>query len=288
MRTWLPVESAGAAGKWDDVTLLDCLDMTTGNYYSSNYQEDEDRHTGAFFAAETFAGKIDASFSWPAREPPGQRHIYHTTDTFILGASMQRILQAQSPHAEGGDHITDIWHLLVDSIFKPLQLSSSAFSSLRTYDDAQQPYSGYGLFFKRDDLARLCHWILNGGGALPTTASRANQSLPQIRQRRQVVLDPTALNAALQREPLNRGLNPNHPSLDLRYNYGFWAQLFQGSSFGCPSGVEHYYQPYLSGYGGIRVVMMGNGIVYSYVSDNGEFPSMADAIQESRKFGALC
>ena len=43
-----------------------------------------------------------------------------------------------------------------------------------------------------------------------------------------------------------------------------------------------------SGYGGIRSVLLGNGAVYNYVSDNGEFPSMAPAVQASRGFGPLC
>jgi hypothetical protein len=30
-------------------------------------------------------------------------------------------------------------------------------------------------------------------------------------------------------------------------------------------------QPYFSGFGGLRFVLMGNGVVYYYISDNAQF-----------------
>ncbi len=280
VRTWLPAETAAAVGDWGNVTLLDCLNMATGNYRSAGFQEDEDLYMGDFFIAETFASKADAAFSFPVREPPGQRHIYHTSDTFILTAAMQRFLQAKiggprpptsRPSSINATKAVDIWELIVTGIFEPLHLSSAAMSSLRTYDADRQPYGGYGLWFKRDDLAKIGQWLRNGEGRVPIGGAQ--------------VVDSAALDAALQLDPMSRGLNPNHPSLNLRYNYGFWAEVFDGPSYGCE---DDYYQPYLSGYGGIRCVLLGNGVVYYYVSDNGEFPSMAAAMQASRGFGPLC
>ena len=128
------------------------------------------------------------------------------------------------------------------------------------------------MWFKRDDFAKIGHWLRNGDGRVPVGGA-------------QVVIDSSALDAALQLDPTSRGLNPNHPSLNLRYNYGFWAEVFDGPSFGCE---DDYYQPYLSGYGGIRSVLLGNGAIYYYVSDGGESPSMAPAVQASRGFGPLC
>jgi hypothetical protein len=152
--------------------------------FSAGYQQDEDFHMNDFFVAETFAGKGAAAFSFPAREPPGQRHIYHTTDTFILTSAMQRFLQAATARgggegAPGGHNATaragtaaaataaaaaaanseeeelDIWELLVSDVLAPLELSMASLSTLRTYDAEQQPYGGYGLWFKRDDLAKV-------------------------------------------------------------------------------------------------------------------------------------
>ena len=286
VREWLPAEAGAAAGDWDAVTLRHCLDMATGNYQSAGYQVDEDENTGPFFAAEAFAGKAGASFAWPAREPPGRRHIYHTTDTFVLVSAMQRLLQAKlraqnvSLLVAGRRIPEDIWQLLAEDVFEPLQLSEAALSSLRTYDAEAQPYGGYGLWFKRDDFAKVANWLRNGEGRVPLPTGGGTENTVQV-------VDPAALRGALQMEGSNRGLDPNHPSLSLRYNYGFWAQVFDGPSFGCGDG-ESYYQPYTSGYGGIRMVLLGNGATYNYVSDDGEAPPLAGPVQESRAFGPLC
>ena len=141
----LPEEVGGAEGDWAEVTLLDCLDMMTGNYQSAEYQRDEDVHSGDFFAAETYSGKSAAAFSFPNREPPGQRHIYHTTDTFILASAMQNYLQRSSLNStniSSAAEITDVWELIAEEILKPLDISSTAFTSLRTYDARAQPYGG--------------------------------------------------------------------------------------------------------------------------------------------------
>jgi len=78
-------------------------------------------------------------------EPPGQRHIYHTTDTFILASAMQNYLQRSSlnsTNASSTAEITDVWELIAEEILKPLDISSTAFTSLRTYDARAQPYGG--------------------------------------------------------------------------------------------------------------------------------------------------
>ena len=99
------------------------------------------------------------------------------------------------------------------------------------------------------------------------------------------VLERSALDGAMQRVPSDRGLNADNLQLELHYNYGFWAEVYSGPSVGC--GPGSYYQPYWSGYGGIRVVLMPNGATYYYFSDGGEFEMDAE-IQESRKIGSLC
>ena len=72
-----------------------------------------------------------------------------------------------------------------------------------------------------------------------------------------------------------------------RYNYGMWSQEYPGGTVPGCAGVETYYQPYFSGYGGIRVVMMGNGATYYYFSDNAEFEFSAELV-ESGKIAPFC
>jgi hypothetical protein len=45
---------------------------------------DENSNMLPFFEPDTYAAKIEAAFSFEHRVPPGTKHIYHTSDTFIL------------------------------------------------------------------------------------------------------------------------------------------------------------------------------------------------------------
>ena len=67
---------------------------------------------------------------------------------------------------------------------------------------------------------------------------------------------------------------------------GCTASTLTVSCAAARSGLHRYYQPYLSWYGGVPN-LLGNGTVYTYVSDNGE-ASMAKEVRESRGFGPLC
>ncbi len=62
-----------------------------------------------------------------------------------------------------------------------------------------------------------------------------------------------------------------------------WAWNVAGY-LGCPAPA---WVPFMSGFGGISVVMIPNGIVYYYVSDGGAF-RWARAVAESTRLGALC
>ena len=124
-------------------------------------------------------------------------------------------------------------------------------------------------------MAKITNFYLNNNGAINGVQ----------------VLHKPSVDAAFQRVPSDRGLDCNYPANGdeprvHRYNYGTWEQEFTGSQVGC-SGVPIYYQPYFSGYGGIRMAMMGNGLTYYYFSDNEEFEFTAEVI-ESSKVGPLC
>ena len=58
---------------------------------------------------------------------------------------MQNYLQRSSlnsTNASSTAEITDVWELIAEEILKPLDISSTAFTSLRTYDARAQPYGG--------------------------------------------------------------------------------------------------------------------------------------------------
>ena len=124
--------------------------------------------------------------------------------------------------------------------------------------------------FIPDDVAKITQFILNNNGAIDGTQVIAREPL----------------NAGMQRIPLQRGLNVDKPGLTVRYQYGFWAQEYRGAAVGCPQ-VQTYYQPYFSGFGGIRMQLMGNGVTYYYFSDDGEYEVEAEML-EAAKIASFC
>ena len=197
---------------------------------------------------------------------------------------------------------------------------------------------------------------------LPPTRASGGNSIAAVWEQ---VVDPIALGAALQMDDGDRGLDPGHPSLELRHathpfldrplpfhclsltvhsfsppnvfslpsgittasghksstaphlaarpawpgaagircqhhallswcvrvcvcrSMGCTASTLTACCAAARSGLHRYYQPYLSGYGGVRTSLLGNGAVYTYVSDNGE-ASMTEEVRESLGFGPLC
>lgn len=240
-----PVPGCAAKG-WGGATFRDLLGMTTGHYDSTAYMADEDApKVQGFFYATTEQKKAAFSCSaYPLRAKPGTTWVYHTSDTFLLGDALNRYLRRLP-----GEAHADIFRDVVDAdIYKPLALSATARVTRRTADAAAQPFFGYGLQFNRGDIARLALWIDRDGGKLDG------------RQ----VLDPKLLDLAMQRVEGQRGsIVDAYP--EFRYQLGFWARNVAGL-IGCkrPTWV-----PFMSGYGGISVVMYPNGVVYYNVSDSG-------------------
>lgn len=234
------------AQSWSDVTLRDLLDMTTGHYDSTAYMADEDApKVQGFFYATTEPRKATFSCNaYPLRAKPGTTWVYHTSDTFLLGDELNRYLRSLP-----GEEHADIFRDVVDAeIYQPLNLSATARVTRRTADATAQAFFGYGLQFNRDDIARLALWIDRHHGKLDG------------RQ----VLDPHMLDLAMQRVEGERGsVVKAYP--DFRYQLGFWGRNI-ASLVGCkrPTWV-----PFMSGYGGISVVMYPNGVVYYSVSDSG-------------------
>lgn len=234
------------AESWDAVSFRDLLGMTTGHYDATAYMADEDapKVQGFFYATTEQKKATFGCDAYPQRASPGTTWVYHTSDTFLLGDVLNRYLRSLP-----GEAHADIFRDVVDAdIYKPLDLSGTARVTRRTADPAAQPFLGYGLQFNRDDIARLALWIATGGGKLGGKQ----------------VLDAGLLDQAMQRVENQRGsVVVAYP--DFRYQLGFWARDIAGL-VGCqrPTWV-----PFMSGYGGISVVMYPDGVVYYNVSDSG-------------------
>jgi hypothetical protein len=170
--------------------------------------------------------------------------------------------------------LSDIWrdehganadffnNVLRDGLYEPLHLSPEIAATRRTVDHVRQPFMGWGLTLMRDDIAKLGAYL---------TAPSLDASL----------LDPVQLAAALQRAPNDPGLPAGDATL--RYNNGFWAYNAQGP-LNCADPV---WIPLMSGYGGIIVALMPNGVTYYYVSDGHEH-LWARAARAAAAIAPLC
>jgi hypothetical protein len=248
-----------ACANWRGVSFEHALDMTTGRYRSPVDQVDENGMLdNRFFGAPTHAEKIAIACTlFPRRGAPGRRWVYHTTDTYVLGAAMADFWRDR--HGDGADFFDDV---LVRGIYEPLHLSQAMRATRRTADGERQPFTGWGVTLTRDDIAKFGVYLVAPSSEPPLAA-------------------PSALAAALQRDAADRG-RPAGNDL-LRYNNGFWAYNAQ-SHLSCADPV---WVPFLSGFGGVIVALMPNGVVYYYVSD-GHGYAWARAVRAADAIAPMC
>ncbi len=252
------VSACAGDGDWTGVTLANALDMATGVYGSTAFEADENAPAGrVFYDVEDHAAKAaHACGQFRRRATPGTKFVYHTTDTYLLGSAMSDRL------ARAGEG--DLYDDLIAPLWRSLRLSPTILGTRRTYDAARQPFTGWGLTYHRDDILRIAGWLEDG-------------ALIDGRQ----VLDPELLAAALHRNPSQPGLPAGGTTY--RYKAGFWARDI-GGPLGCARPV---WAPFMSGFGGISVVLLPGGVTYYYFGDSGVF-DWAPAAVEAARIGDMC
>ena len=245
--------SGCSASQWTDVTLEDALDMATGNYDSDSFQADEASTAmlNGFFLTYTDTEKLNFSCSYTRKATPGTKWVYHTTDTYILGKGINALYQAWE--GSGAEFYSD---MLVDELWKPLSLSPVTYTTLRTFDSASQAYSGYGLTYHRDDVVKLAEFLNKDDGQINSVQ----------------MLEPNLLADAMQ-QTSNHGLDAGS-TID-KYQNGFWGWNAK-QALGC---INDTWIPYMSGYGGIGVIMLPGDMTYYFFSDNHEHTFVTTVIE---------
>ena len=247
------VPACARGGDWAGVTLADALDMATGVYGSTAFEADENAHAGqVFFDVEDSAAKAAyACGHFHRGAAPGTTFVYRTADTYLLGTAMSDILR------RAGDG--DLYDDLVVPLWRALRLSPTIMDTRRSYDAARQPFTGWGLTYHRDDILRIAGWLWDGA---------IIDGRP--------MLDQGLLAAALQRDPAHPGLPAGGAAY--RYKAGFWARDISGP-LGCSRPV---WAPFMSGFGGISVVLLPGGVTYYYFGDGGVFDWAPAAVEAAR------
>ncbi|MGS2721289.1 serine hydrolase [Paraglaciecola aestuariivivens] len=248
--------------QWQGVTFAHLLNMSSGNYHSATYAEDEGSADKlAFFNAQTHQQRLRFACQHYARKSPaGQQFVYHTSETYLLGAGLNAYIKSKLGHS--ADIFKDV---ILAQIFTPLALSQVSTVSRRTLDHEQQAYVGYGLFFTPGDLVKLIAWIDQ-----QVQAKQAQSKLAKA-----------PLKAALQLEPKSKGMLTDYDYL--RYQYGFWARKFPPHA-NCN---QTQWLPFMSGFGGISVVLLGHAQGVYYFSDNHQY-DWSEALPELQKLQSSC
>jgi hypothetical protein len=238
---------------WAQVTLTHLLDMSTGRYDSDAYMADEGgARMAAFFTAADAAARRAHALGFPAVQPPGERFVYQSSSTYLAAA----IMDAHTRQAFG----LDLYAWMRQEVYPRWGLWLDEDTTLRDAPGGV-PLGGYGLWWRRDELALLAHGL---SGQEPTWVDR-----PAYRRAlRRVGAAPSPALAA---------------GVGLEYALGFWSTTFgPGDGFDCEVTV-----PFMSGFGGITVALLPNGAAYYYVSDQYEF-AWAEAARELAGLGEVC
>jgi hypothetical protein len=271
IRDYIPQHVDG--GDWTNVTFDNTADMATGNYISASPEIDEGSpQERAFLLAEPYSTKIaDAFKPFPHKVVPGTTWVYQTHATFILTQAMNNYLQRQQGSG------VDIFNSIRDAVFKPLNMSQGSLSMLHTDNRASgKPFGSYGLFFIQDDIAKIGRLLNNSGGVINHAQ----------------VLDSTRLQESLFRTANSSTLGVPVPDTGapvvpntFRYHNLFWAKYMTTTEF--PQYRCNFWVPFMSGYGGITVLLLPNGATYYIFSDGNEF-IWYTAVNEINKIAPLC
>lgn len=253
-------EARTSPGKWDEVTLNHLNDMSSGNF--ENPSPLADPGPGNFYADSGRNEKLKDAFLWPNGSPPGARFVYQTADTFIQVAALDVYLAMHSNY-------TDSFTYLVDRVYRPLGVEPGVWSTRRTRDEGRvnsgTAFGGMGMFFTPDAIVKIARFMAGDG-----------------RIDGKQIAHPAALDAAMQRNPNDRGLATNF--YGLLYNNNTWALALK------PFAPQYHCDPYavmMTGLSGVRVFMLPNGVILYYFNDAEAFPTSGQ-IQAAGQIKAYC
>ena len=246
----------GTSSIWSDVTVENALDMATGNYRLSSYEGDEGSTAvvNDFFLVFSHDEKIKhACERYIRKAEPNTHFSYHSSDTYIAGVAMDNYYQG------------DLFDKLVEEVYKPLKLSPATYTTVRTQDVTADPFWSHGMNWHSDDMVKLAK-VINERG---------------------VINGQQVLNASIMDDMLikNSDLGLETYGSESRYLNGVWTyDMGQRATPLCPQGT---WVSYMSGYGGIGIVMFPNGAIYYYVSDSDSY-AFGGAEKEIHKMQSVC
>ena len=258
-------------GNWEETTFGNTSDMATGNFNSDAYEADEDSPTNdKFLIDESLASKTRDAFAFHKKQaPPGTVWVYQSPATFLLTQAMNFYLrQKAGPNA-------DLFNLVRDDVYQPLRLSPGFMSTIRTENSSSGAPAGYyGLFFNKDDVAKIAAFLNSGVGKISGNQVLEPNRLQEALFRGSNV--ETAGVAILGQSQYSALGSPvmvkDSKSVDnsRRYAHGFWGRRISREEF--PEFPCDFWISLMNGYGGNTVQLLPNGVIFYIFSDGYEFP----------------
>lgn len=283
IKNYLPQFKGG--GNWETTTFGNVSDMASGNYNLPGYEADEDSPAmDAFLIDEGYEAKLKDAFAIHQHfVTPGTKWVYQSSATFVLTQAMNAYLQRKLGNS------ADLFNTIRDDVYIPLHVSQGGLTTIRTDNSPTGAPSGYyGLFFVKDDVAKMGDFLNNGRGVVDGKQ----------------VLEPSRLQEALFRAPdpaaagvaIDDGKSASllgkpgvHPGAAVsgarRYAHGFWGRYLstqEFSQFSC-----NFWVAFMSGYGGNLVALLPNGATYYSFSDSNEWP-WTSTVSELAKLAPVC
>ncbi len=289
-------------GTWTSTTFDNMADMASGNYVSSGFETDENGTAMTNFldaipyynyGNPTSPSKIYNSFTTFKTNytTPGTLWVYHSDDAFLLTAAMQIYAQGKLGST------TDIWTKTWSDVYSNLNVSQGMQQVMRTacnnnstssncsnssgdggLSATGEPIGAYGMYMNQDDIAKFGYFFDNNNGKINGTQ----------------VLDPAREDDSMVRTSNlgltvpDSGLYTGSPIVANTYHYNndYWDKYWTTTEFPPNSGATEngglptnpfnstftcqFWVPFMSGYGGISVVLLPNNAVYYLVSDDNE------------------
>ncbi len=246
----------GTASIWSDVTVENALDMATGNYRLASYQGDEGSSnvSNNFFLVFDHDGKIaHACERYIRKSTPNTHFSYHSSDTYIAGVAMDNWYSG------------DLYDKLVNEVYKPLGLSPASYTTVRTQGSPANTFWSHGINWHKDDMVKIGKLVRDRG----------------------VINGQQVLDAEIMDDMMlaNGELGLETYGSESTYINTVWTfDMGQRTGAVCPQGS---WVSYMSGYGGIGVVMFPNGAIYYYVSDSDAY-GFGGAEIELNKLANIC
>jgi hypothetical protein len=280
------IPSEFVRGNWDTTTFSNASDMATGDYNLDAYEADEDSPPmDKFLVDESLEKKLVDGFALNQHyAPPGTKWVYQSSATFILTQAMNGYLRERTSKD------ADLFNLIRDDVYKPLNLSRGGLTTIRTSNSpAGAPSGYYGLFFIKDDFAKLGDFLNNGAGIISgqqiLEPTRLKEALFRASNAGDVGVPILGTSASSALGPPKLGSQNAIPENTRRYAHGFWGKHITPAEF--PQYSCDFWVSIMAGYGGNIVALLPNGVTFYISSDGMEFP-WVDAVGEIAKLKLTC